>query len=104
MKILLATDGSPSARHAEALAGAISWPAGTEIEALCVDQLFDGAIDLPPQRIADAHAPLRQETYARLAALVQQLSVTSRPVRARVNYSLSVTSITKVAGQLRPKL
>ena len=104
MKVLLATDGSPSAKHAEALAEAIAWPGGTELEVLCVDQLVGNEIDYPPQRVAAAHATLRQEVDDRLAALVQQLSVPGRTVRARVILGRPATTITDEASQLGSEL
>ena len=104
MKILLATDGSESAKHAEALVDSIVWPAGTEIEALCVDQLVGSEIDLPPRRLAAAHAALRQEIDDHLAALVQQLSRPGRTVRARVIFGRPASTITNEATQLGSEL
>ena len=59
MKILLATDGSPSAQQAENLAATTSWPDGTQIDALCIDQLLDREIDLETRRFLDAHSAVR---------------------------------------------
>jgi len=104
MKILLATDGSPSAKHAEALAAATTWPAGTEIEVLRVDQFVDDEIDLRPQRFAAAYAARRHEIDDRLAALVEELSGPGRTVRARVIFGRPATAIVSEAGQLGSEL
>ena len=104
MKILLATDGSPSAKHAEALAAGAPWPADTEIEVLCIDQFVDGEIDLPPQRFAAAHAAMRRDIDDRLAALVSQLSRPGRTVRARVVFGRPATVIVEEAGRLSSEL
>jgi len=104
MKILLATDGSPSAKHAEELTALTQWPEGTEIEVLCVDQLVDDEIDLPPQRFAAAHALLRRAIDDRLAALVTQLGGRGRTVRARVIFGRPASTIVDEAGQLGSEL
>ena len=104
MKILLATDGSESAKHAEALADSIAWPIGTQIEVVCVDQLIGNEIDLPPRRLAAAHAALRQEIDDHLAALVQRLRGPGRTVRARVTFGRPASTITTEAAQLGSEL
>jgi nucleotide-binding universal stress UspA family protein len=104
MKILLATDGSPSAKHAEALAAATTWPAGTVIEVLRVDQFIDDEIDLRPQRFAAAYAARRHEIDDRLAALVEELSGPGRTVHARVIFGRPATAIVSEAGQLGSEL
>lgn len=104
MKILLATDGSPSAKHAEALAAATTWPAGTEIEVLRVDQFVDDEIDLRPQRFAAAYAARRHEIDDRLAARVEELSAPGRSVRARVIFGRPATAIVSEARQLGSEL
>jgi nucleotide-binding universal stress UspA family protein len=104
MKILLATDGSPSAKHAEALAAATTWPAGTVIEVLRVDQFVDDEIDLRPQRFAAAYAARRHEIDDRLAALVEELSGPGRTVHARVIFGRPATAIVSEAGQLGSEL
>ena len=104
MKILLATDGSPSAKHAETLTAGTLWPAGSEIQVLWVDQFSDGEMDLPPQRFATAHAGLRHDIDGRLAALVEQLKGPGRTVGARVIFGRPATIIVDEAGQLGSEL
>ena len=104
MKILLATDGSPSAKHAEALAAGTQWPVGSEIQVLWVDQFNDGEVDLPQQRFATAHAGLRLDIDGRLAALVGQLTGPGRTVGARVILGRPATIIVDEAGQLGSEL
>jgi len=101
MKVLLASDGSTSAEHAEGLAAAMAWPGGTEIEVLHVDQLFDGDIDLSPERYATAHEAIRREIDDHLIALVERLSGPGRTVRARVVLGRPATVIVTEAEQLR---
>lgn len=100
MRILLATDGSPSARHAELLASTTSWPIGTEIDVLCVDQFLDREIDLSPRRFADAHAVARQAIDDRLAALIERLNGPGRVGRARVIFGRPATAIVDEARAL----
>jgi nucleotide-binding universal stress UspA family protein len=104
MKILLATDGSPSAQQAETLTATTSWPEGTEIDALCVDQLLDREIDLETQRFLDAHSAVRQAIDDRMAALVERLSGPGRTVRARVVLGRPATAIVDEARQLGSEL
>jgi len=104
MKILLATDGSPSAHQAETLTATTSWPEGTEIDALCVDQLLDREIDLETQRFLDAHSAVRQAIDDRMAALVERLSGPGRTVRARVVLGRPATAIVDEARQLGSEL
>ncbi|HTJ60271.1 MAG TPA: universal stress protein [Candidatus Saccharimonadales bacterium] len=104
MKILLATDGSPSARQAEDLAATTSWPSGTEIDALCVDQLLDRKIDLETQRFLDAHDAMRRAIDDRLAALVERLDGPGRTVRARVVFGRPATAIVDEARELGSEL
>jgi nucleotide-binding universal stress UspA family protein len=101
MKILLATDGSASAEHAEDLAAGITWPGGTEIQVLYVDQLFNDEIDLPPERFSTAHETLRREVDDHLIALVERLSGPGRTVRARAVLGRPATVIVAEAEQLR---
>jgi nucleotide-binding universal stress UspA family protein len=104
MKILLATDGSPSATQAEMLAATTSWPDGVEIDVLCVDQLLDREIDLSPQRFADAHGAVRRAIDDRLAALVERLNGPGRTVRARVIFGRPATAIVDEARKLGSEL
>jgi len=104
MKILLATDGSPSAHQAETLTATTSWPEGTHIDALCVDQLLDREIDLETQRFLDAHSATRQAIDDRMAAVVERLSGPGRTVRARVVFGRPATAIVDEARQLGSEL
>lgn len=104
MKILLATDGSPSAQQAENLAATTSWPEGTQIDALCIDQLLDREIDLETRRFLDAHSAVRRAIDERLTALVERLSGPGRTVRARVIFGRPATAIVDEARQLGSEL
>jgi nucleotide-binding universal stress UspA family protein len=104
MKILLATDGSPSAKHAEMLTATTSWPDGAEIDVLCVDQFLDREIDLSPERFAGAHGVARKAIDDRLAALVERLNGPGRIVRARVIFGRPATAIVDEASQLGSEL
>jgi nucleotide-binding universal stress UspA family protein len=104
MKILLATDGSASATHAEQLVAAIAWPQGTEIDALCVEQFSDTQFDLAPERRAEARAHVEQLVEQRLAGLVQELSAAGRTVRARLVSGRPATAIVDEAEQLGSEL
>lgn len=84
MKVLLATDGSPSAQQAETLAATTSWPDGTVIDVLCVD-----------------HGP-RADDW--LAALTERLNGPGRTVRARVVFGRPATTIVAEARQLGSEL
>ncbi|HEV2249355.1 MAG TPA: universal stress protein [Candidatus Limnocylindria bacterium] len=104
MKVLIATDGSPSARHAEELASAIEWPADTGIEVLAVDQLAEDEIDQPAARFAAAHAAFRKEIDDRLTAFVALLARPGRSVRARVVFGRPATVIVNEATELHADL
>ena len=104
MKILLASDGSPSAKHAEDLAAATAWPDGSQIEVLCVDQFAELELDFPGKRFVAAHAAVRQEIDDRVAALVQRLSRPGRTVRARVIFGRPASAIVHEAGKLGSEL
>jgi nucleotide-binding universal stress UspA family protein len=100
MRILIATDGSPSATFAETLAASIAWPADTELDVLCVDQLGEDEDDFPAEELAAAHAALRREIDDRLAALVTLLARPGRTVRARVVFGRPATIIVNEAAEL----
>ncbi len=100
MKVLLASDGSPSAKHAEELLATVIWPEGTEIEVLCVDQFRDAEIDLSPDRYDAVHAAVRQEIDERLAALLERLSGPGRTARARIVVGRPASAIVYEAEQL----
>lgn len=99
MKVLIATDGSPSAQHAETLAAAIAWPSDTALEVLCVDQLVD-EIDLPDRMFAAARSALHDESDTRLAALVGRLARPGVTVRARDVFGRPATTIVSEAAKL----
>jgi len=104
MKILLATDGSPSAAKAEALVAAITWPPATEIEVLCVDQFVDAEFDLSPERLVAAHTRVRREIDERLGAVLERLSGPGRSVRARIVFGRPASAIVQEAKQLGVEL
>lgn len=100
MKVLLASDGTASARHADDIAAAIEWPDGTEIDVLCVDQLFDDEVDLSTERFAAVHVAVRSAIDERLATLSQRLAAPGRTVRARVVFGRPATVIVAEAAEL----
>ena len=99
MKILLATDGSPSAQHAEELVAAIRWPADTSVEIVWVDQLIDDEVDLPDELLERSRAARRREIDDQLNALAARIAG-GRTVRARVVFGRPATVIVSEAEQL----
>jgi nucleotide-binding universal stress UspA family protein len=100
MKILIATDGSPSAAHAEMLAAAIAWPTGTELEVLHVDQLIEDELVYPAARFAELDAKRRRDIDERLGGLVTRLNGPGRTARARVVFGRPATVIVAEAVAL----
>lgn len=84
MRILLATDGSPSAKNAESLCAAIAWPPDVRIDVVWVDQLVEEEIGLPPDRFTAMRAALRRDIDAQLASVVASLGGAGRTVHGRV--------------------
>lgn len=104
MKILIATDGSPSAAHAEMLASAIAWPAGTELELLHVEELIEDELVYPAARFAELDEERRRGVDERLAALVTRLNAPGRTARGRVVFGRPATVIIAEADALRADL
>jgi nucleotide-binding universal stress UspA family protein len=100
MKILLATDGSKSAEHAEDLVAAIAWPHDTTVEIVCVDQLADDELDLSDERFAASRAARQRAIDDRLTALTARVSQSRRTVRGRVVLGRPATVIVSEAEQL----
>lgn len=100
MKILLATDGSKSAEHAEALVAAIAWPADTTIEIVWADQLAGDELDLSDERFAASRAARQRAIDDRLSALTARISHPHRTVRGRVVLGRPATVIVSEAEQL----
>lgn len=100
MKILLATDGSPSAQHAERLVAAITWPAGSEIDVLHVDLLADVEMDTATEHFIKAHSAVRHLGEERLAALVERLQAAGRTIRGATVSGRPATAIVSQAERL----
>jgi len=100
MKILLATDGSQSAVHAEELVAAVAWPAGTTVEIVWAEQLLEEEIDLPDDLLDRSRAARRREIDDRLNALEARIAKGGRSVRARVVLGRPATVIVSEAEQL----
>jgi nucleotide-binding universal stress UspA family protein len=80
VKILFATDGSPSAKRAQALLASLHLPDPCTIEVLYVDQLFEEETDLPERQLSPLHRLLREDTDTELAAVRAALGGPGREV------------------------
>lgn len=100
MKILLATDGSPSAQHAEELVVRTTWPDGSEIDVLHVDLLADIELDTATEHFIKAHSAVRHLGEERLAALVERLRAAGRTIRSRTISGRPATAIVAHAERL----
>jgi nucleotide-binding universal stress UspA family protein len=80
-RIVVASDGSPAAARAVALAASLPWPGGTVIEALRVDEPLAVDLELPPDAYEALQAEIRRETDEQLALVSGQLAAPGRQVR-----------------------
>lgn len=83
MKILLATDGSVHAAHAERLAASIAWPAGSSIEALAVTQLHLVERDFPVAAALGLHEEIDRRAEEQLRSVRRALEREGREVGSR---------------------
>lgn len=79
--VVVASDGSPAATRAVALAASLPWPDGTVIEALRADEPLAVDLDLPPDAYEALQAEIRGETDKQLALVSGQLAAPGRHVR-----------------------
>lgn len=103
MKILFATDGSPSAKRAETLLGSLRLPPGSAIEVLNVDPLYDEG-DLPPGGLAELHKLLREDTDKELETVRASLSAPGRTVTTNVVFGRPGAAIVAAAERSRADL
>lgn len=96
MKILFATDGSPSAKRAQTLLASLKLPPDTQIDVLNVDPLYDEG-DLPPGQLAELHRLLREDTDRELDAVRVALSASGRAVRTNVLFGRPGAAIVTAA-------
>ena len=100
MKILFATDGSPSAKRAEALLASLRLPDPSTIEVLHVDQLFEEETDLPEQRSSQLHKLFRADIDKDLAEVRRKLGGPGRDVVATVIVGRPASEITATAARI----
>lgn len=81
VNVLLATDGSPSARNAEQLVMSDVWPAQTHVTVVAVEELIDGELALPEDRYTILRRYARKGTSARLADVRAALTTAGREVQ-----------------------
>lgn len=96
MKILFATDGSPSAQRAQTLLASLKLPPDTDIEVLNVDPVYDEN-DLPPDGLAELHRLLREDTDKELDAVRVSLSAPGRTVTTSVRFGRPGGAIVEAA-------
>jgi nucleotide-binding universal stress UspA family protein len=96
MRILFATDSSPSATRAQALLASLKLPDPTTIEILNVDLLYDER-DLPHAQLAELHRLLRADTDTELAAVKAALEGPGRTVTTSVHFGRPASVIVETA-------
>jgi nucleotide-binding universal stress UspA family protein len=79
-KIVVATDGSPSAVRAVALAASLRWPPGTQVQVIRVDEPLAVDLELPPAAYEALRQELRAETDKLLALVARQLAGPGRHI------------------------
>jgi len=79
-RIVIATDGSPAAARAVALAASLRWPSGTSIHVIRADEPRAVDLELPPAAYDALQAEIRAETDKQLALVSQQLAAPDRQV------------------------
>ncbi|HSW95052.1 MAG TPA: universal stress protein [Patescibacteria group bacterium] len=100
MKILFATDGSPSAKRAEALLVSLRLPDPSTIEVLHVDQLFEEETDLPERELSQLHKMFRADIDKDLADTRRDLGGPGRDVVATVIVGRPASEITATAARI----
>lgn len=85
MNVLLATDGSASARNAERLLASSAWPSETRVAVMYVDQIVDGELALPADRYRKARLRAREEMRAHLERVRDALVAAGREVEVALS-------------------
>lgn len=94
MKVLLATDGSESAMHAQKLIASIPWRAGTRIQVLHVVQDAVASLGISPSPAYTIPLEaLRESLDVELAETKRGLSGTGRDVEAKVTVGRPASAI-----------
>ncbi|MBM4421065.1 MAG: hypothetical protein FJ034_05685 [Chloroflexi bacterium] len=83
MKVLLATDGSVHAAHAERVAASVAWPPGTAIDALAVTDIFAVDRDIPLAAVTALRREIDRQTDDHLASVRVALAGAGRKVGSR---------------------
>lgn len=96
MKILFATDGSPSANRAQTLLASLKLPPDPTIDVVNVDPLYDEG-DLRPGDLKELHRLLREDTDKELAAVRAALSAPGRTVTTTVLFGRPGAAIVAAA-------
>lgn len=100
MKILFATDGSPSAKRAQALLASLRLPDPSTVEVLYVDQLFEEDTDLPERQRLALDKLLREDTDKQLAEVSAALSGPGREIATTVVFGRPASVISATAERI----
>jgi nucleotide-binding universal stress UspA family protein len=100
MKILFASDGSPSAKRAEALLASLRLPDPSTIEVLHVDQLFEEETDLPERELSQLHKMFRADIDKDLTEARRKLGGPGRDVTTTVIVGRPASEITGTAARM----
>lgn len=103
-RIVVATDSSPSATRAVALAASLHWTSGTRIHVIRVDEPFGVDLDLPPDAYEALHAYLRDEAEKHLTLTSQQLAGPGRHVESVAVSGRAATAIVTLAEHVEADL
>lgn len=104
MNVLFATDGSSSAEQAQQLVASIDWPAPSHITVLHVEQLFVEDLEIPGDRLTDAHQKLRADVDSEIGRVKTELSGSGRDVETRVVIDRTASAIVAEARRTNADL
>ena len=99
-RIVVATDSSPAATRAVALAASLHWPSGTRIHVIRADEPLAVDLDLPPDAYEALHAYLRDEAEKQLTLTSQQLAGPGRHVETVAVSGRAATAIVALAEHI----
>jgi len=102
--IVVATDGSPAAARAVALAASLRWPPGTSVHVIRADEPLAVDLELPPAAYEALHEALRAETEKHLTLVSQQLSAPGRHVETVAVSGRPASAIVTLAEHTRADL